>query len=128
MRTLTTVSSVRTTEADFTRDHSGDFHGRTLVLAAALQTPSIPALRPAVRIGPCFTPFEYRHPGQLPRGVLVVGASATGVQLAHEIHQSAGPDARVGEHVRCRDLSRRDVLWWMGCRASGTSATTRSTI
>jgi putative flavoprotein involved in K+ transport len=48
-------------------------------------------------------------------GVLVVGASATGVQLADEIHRSGRPvTLSVGEHVRLpRTYRGRDVLWWM---------------
>ena len=63
-----------------------------------------------------FTPFDYRNPSQLPDGgVLVVGASATGVQLAAELRQSGRPVIlSVGEHVRLpRTYRGRDVLWWM---------------
>jgi putative flavoprotein involved in K+ transport len=62
------------------------------------------------------TPFSYRDPGQLPDGgVLVVGASATGVQLAAELTRSGRPVVlSVGEHVRLPRMYRgRDVLWWM---------------
>ena len=55
-------------------------------------------------------------PSQLPDGgVLVVGASATGVQLAAEIRRSGRPvTLSVGEHVRLpRTYRGRDVLWWM---------------
>ncbi len=47
--------------------------------------------------------------------MLVVGASATGVQLAAEIRRSGRPvTLSVGEHVRLPRLYRgRDVLWWM---------------
>jgi putative flavoprotein involved in K+ transport len=47
--------------------------------------------------------------------VMVVGASATGVQLADEIHRSGRPVVlAVGEHVRMpRTYRGRDVLWWM---------------
>ena len=46
---------------------------------------------------------------------MVVGPSATGVQLAAEIHQSGRPVMlSVGEHVRMPRMYRgRDVLWWM---------------
>jgi putative flavoprotein involved in K+ transport len=52
-------------------------------------------------------------------GVLVVGASATGVQLADEIQRSGRRVLlSVGEHVRLpRTYRGRDVLWWM--EASG---------
>jgi len=65
---------------------------------------------------PCYTPFDYGDPEQLPEGgVLVVGAAATGVQLAQEIHRSGRPvTLAVGEHVRLpRTYRGRDVLWWM---------------
>ena len=62
------------------------------------------------------TPLSYRDPSQLPDGgVLVVGASATGVQLAAELAESGRPvTLSVGEHVRLpRTYRGRDVLWWM---------------
>jgi putative flavoprotein involved in K+ transport len=62
------------------------------------------------------TPLAYRDPGQLPDGgVLVVGASATGVQLASEIHRSGRPvTLAVGEHVRLpRTYRGRDIFWWL---------------
>ena len=47
--------------------------------------------------------------------MLVVGASATGVQLADELHRSGRRvTLSVGEHVRMPRMYRgRDVLWWM---------------
>src|SRR4029077_6953389 len=62
------------------------------------------------------TPFGSRTPTQLPDGgVLVVGASATGVQLAAELRESGRPVIlSVGEHVRLpRVYWGRDGLWWM---------------
>ena len=62
------------------------------------------------------TPLEYHRPSDLPDGgVLVVGASATGVQLAYEIQLSGRPvTLSVGEHVRGLRLYRgRDIHWWM---------------
>ena len=59
---------------------------------------------------------DYRHPQQLAEGgVLVVGASATGVQLAQEIQRSGRPvTIAVGEHVRLPRVYRgRDIQWWM---------------
>jgi putative flavoprotein involved in K+ transport len=48
-------------------------------------------------------------------GVLVVGASATGIQLADEIHRSGRPvTLAVGEHIRApRTYRGRDIQWWM---------------
>ena len=61
-------------------------------------------------------PDAYRNPGQLAEGgVLVVGASATGIQLAEEIHRSGRPvTLSLGEHVRApRTYRGRDIQWWM---------------
>jgi putative flavoprotein involved in K+ transport len=61
-------------------------------------------------------PSRYRNPGQLPEGgVLVVGASSTGVQLADEIHASGRPvTLAVGRHTRLPRVYRgRDILWWL---------------
>ena len=60
--------------------------------------------------------MQYRNPGQLANGgVLVVGASATGTQIAEEIHRSGRPvTLAVGEHVRVPRLYRdKDIQWWM---------------
>jgi putative flavoprotein involved in K+ transport len=61
------------------------------------------------------TPKTYRRADDLDDGgVLVVGASATGVQLAEEIHSSGRPvTLAVGEHVRMpRTYRGRDIFWW----------------
>ena len=62
------------------------------------------------------TRLDYRNPGGLPEGgVLVVGASASGIQLADELHRSGRPvTLAVGEHVRMpRTYRGRDILWWL---------------
>jgi putative flavoprotein involved in K+ transport len=61
------------------------------------------------------TPFEYRSADQLPDGgVLVVGGSATGVQLAADAARVRPVVLAVGEHVRMpRAYRGHDVLWWM---------------
>jgi putative flavoprotein involved in K+ transport len=61
-------------------------------------------------------PTRYRNPGELPQGgVLVVGASASGIQLADEIHASGRPvTLAVGRHTRLpRTYRGRDILWWL---------------
>ena len=119
VRTHTTVTSVTQTDDGYhVATDSGDLRCRCLVLASgACNVPSVPAIRQAVPANiACFTPMDYRNPAQLPEGgVLVVGASATGVQLADEIHRSGRPvTLSVGEHVRLpRTYRGRDVLWWM---------------
>ena len=62
------------------------------------------------------TPMDYTRPQALPDGgALVVGASASGVQIADEIHRSGRPvTLAVGEHVRMPRVYRgKDILWWM---------------
>ena len=119
VRTNTTVTSVREIDGDYhVATSNGDFQCRTVVVASgACNLPNVPTVRHAVPSTiECFTPFDYRSPDQLPEGgVLVVGAAATGVQLADEIHRSGRPVMlSVGEHVRLpRTYRGRDVLWWM---------------
>jgi putative flavoprotein involved in K+ transport len=92
-----------------------------VIATGACNVPVVPSLRQAAPADvQSVTPFDYRSPARLPEGgVLVVGASATGVQLADEIHRSGRPvTLSVGEHVRLpRRYRGRDVLWWM--HASG---------
>jgi len=123
VRTHTTVTSVRRSERGYrVLTDGGAIHCRSVVLASgAANVPRVPPLQAAVpgEVA-CFTPFDYRRPELLPQGgVLVVGASATGVQLADEIQRSGRPVIlSVGEHVRLpRNYRGRDVLWWM--EASG---------
>ena len=74
----------------------GEWRCRTLVVASgACNKASVPAIRSAVPEGILnLTPMDYKNPEQLPEGgVMVVGASATGVQLANEIHRSGRPAA-----------------------------------
>ena len=119
IRTGTNVTSVRRTEDGYevTTSH-GEIQSRAVMIATgASNQPTVPAfagtLPPDVEQ---LTAFAYRNPTQLPDGgVLVVGASATGVQLAAELRQSGRPVMlSVGEHVRLpRTYRGRDVLWWM---------------
>jgi putative flavoprotein involved in K+ transport len=119
VRTGVNVTSVRQADGGYRlATSSGEIHARTVVIASgACNQPAVPALHDAVPPSvEQFTSFGYRHPGQLPDGgVLVVGASATGVQLAAELRQSGRPvTLSVGEHVRLpRTYRGRDVLWWM---------------
>ena len=63
-----------------------------------------------------FTPQQYRNPSQLEdAGVLVVGASATGLQIADELHKSGRPvTIAVGEHIRMpRTYRGLDIQRWL---------------
>ncbi len=115
----TNVTSVSPTEAGFVvSTDKGVWHCRTVVLATgACNVARIPAVAPAVPSGVAtVTSMDYRNPDQLDEGgVLVVGASATGTQLADEIHRSGRPvTLAVGEHVRAPRVYRgKDIEWWM---------------
>jgi len=119
VRTATTVHTVRTAPEGFEIRANGDvLRARAVVLATgACNLPAIPGIAGAVPPSIItLDPLAYREPGQLPGGgVLVVGASATGVQLAGEIHRSGRPvTLAVGEHVRLpRTYRGRDIFWWL---------------
>lgn len=98
--------------------NAGQWHARAVVVATgACDVPFRPAMAEA--LAPSILqmdPSDYREPGQLPPGgVLVVGASATGVQLAEEIHASGRPvTLAVGGHTRVpRRYRGRDIYAWM---------------
>jgi len=96
----------------------GDWQCRSVVLASgACNIPSVPAIAESLPADiQSVTPHQYRNPEQLDSGgVMVVGASATGLQLAEEIHRSGRPvTIAVGEHVRMPRIYRgRDILWWL---------------
>lgn len=96
----------------------GTWRCRAAVLATgACNVPDVPAVAAALPPGVlALTAMQYRNPeGLPPGGVLVVGASATGVQIADELHRSGRPvTLAVGEHVRVPRLYRgRDIIWWM---------------
>lgn len=98
--------------------NDNEYVASSLVVASgACNRPSFPpCARKMPASIPGFHPLEYRNPEQLPSGkVLVVGASATGVQLAHEIHISGRPVIlSVAEHVRLPRVYRgKDILWMM---------------
>ena len=117
----TTVTSLRrreraTTGYEVVTDR-GAWSCATVVVAsggcAQASVPDFAAALPASITS--VTPLAYRGPAHLPEGgVLVVGASATGVQLAEEIHASGrAATLSVGEHVRMpRTYRGRDIFWW----------------
>lgn len=119
VQTHTTVTSVRRCDDGYTvATHQGNWHCRAVVLASgACNIASVPAFAEAVpSTVSTLTSMTYRHPSQLEEGgVLVVGASASGIQIADEIHRSGRPvTLAVGEHVRAPRLYRgRDIQWWM---------------
>jgi putative flavoprotein involved in K+ transport len=62
------------------------------------------------------TPSAYVKPSMVASGgVLVVGASASGIQIAHELRQEGRSVVlAVGRHLRVpRTYRGRDVMWWL---------------
>ncbi|XVU30501.1 NAD(P)-binding domain-containing protein [Actinoplanes sp. CA-054009] len=119
VRTSCQVLSVRPSGDGYhVATSQGDLQCRSLVIASgACNIATTPSFRTSVPAALTqVTPLDYRGPAELPEGgVLVVGASATGVQLAAELRRSGRPVVlSTGEHVRLPRLHRgRDVLWWM---------------
>src|SRR5690606_8729452 len=120
VRTRTDVTSVRRAGDGYrVTTNDGEIDCRTVVIASgACNLPAVPPFSAAVPPEiEQITPYDYREPGQLPEGgVLVVGASATGVQLAAVVRRVGGSWVMSWwEHVRLpRTYRGRDVLWWMG--------------
>jgi putative flavoprotein involved in K+ transport len=117
--THTRVTSVREADTGYAVTTTrGTWSCRAVVLASgacnlAAVPPFARTVPPTIR---SLVPMQYRNPGTLaPGGVLVVGASASGMQLAHEIHCSGRPvTLAVGEHIRVpRTYRGRDIQWWM---------------
>jgi putative flavoprotein involved in K+ transport len=119
IQTHTAVTSVRRSDAGYAvATTRGDWQCQAVVLATgACNIASTPAFATAVPATVCtLTSMQYRNPSQIEEGgVLVVGASATGIQIADEIHRSGRPvTLSVGEHVRAPRVYRgRDIQWWM---------------
>jgi putative flavoprotein involved in K+ transport len=114
-----TVESVRAVADRFeVVTTCGVFGARHVVIATGwCDRPWVPAMARRLSTGITqVTPSDYRNPSSLPQGgVLVVGASATGVQLADEL-RSAGRDVvlAVGSHSRLpRRYRGMDVFWWL---------------
>jgi putative flavoprotein involved in K+ transport len=96
----------------------GEWSCRSVVLATgAFNVARVPAFAAAVPAAvTTLSAMTYRNPHELADGgVMVVGASASGVQIAHEIQASGRPvTLAVGEHVRGpREYRGRDIHWWM---------------
>jgi putative flavoprotein involved in K+ transport len=119
VRTGTTVTGVHGVEGGYrvTTD-DGVWEAPAVILASGgFSLPQVPAVAAdvpgSVKV---ISALDYRRADELPAGrVLVVGASATGIQLADELHRSGRPvTLSVGEHVRMPRVYRgRDVMWWM---------------
>jgi putative flavoprotein involved in K+ transport len=117
--TDTTVQSVERLADRFrVVTNRGVWSASSVVVATGYcDLPAVPAasrgLPPSVRQ---IVPPSYRRPDGLPPGgVLIVGASSTGVQLADEIQRSGRQvTLAAGRHTRLpRRYRGRDILWWL---------------
>ena len=119
VRTHTTVTSVTASAGGYrVVTDRGDWQCRVVVLASgAHNVPIVPAVAAALPASVAtWTAKDYRNPEQLDaRGVFIVGASATGLQLADEICRSGREvTLAVGEHIRMpRTYRGRDIQWWL---------------
>jgi putative flavoprotein involved in K+ transport len=113
----TTVTAVRPGGEGFEVDTDrGRWSARMVVLAAGMTRGAVPAVARRVPELVSLPALDYRNPEQLPAGgVLVVGASASGVQIASELRASGREvTMAVGEHVRVpRTYRCHDILWWL---------------
>lgn len=96
----------------------GSYDATNVVVATGpFQLPAYPALIPPGEPIRQLHSSAYQNPGQLAEGaVLVVGAGASGSQIAEELRQ-AGRTVylSVGEHYRPpRSYRGRDYCWWLG--------------
>ena len=113
----TSVRAIRPVDGGYRVITTGDDWSARNVVVAAGPRPRVPSL--ATRLHPDLRQIHtnrYRNPTALPDGgVLVVGASASGVQIASELRQ-AGRDVvlAVGAHTRLpRRYRGMDIAWWL---------------
>ena len=114
-----TVQSVRQMPGGYrVESERGVWHAPCVVIATGhCDVPLMPEMAQHIPASiHQLTPCAYRNPAELPEGgVLVVGASASGVQLAEEIQRSGRQVIiSVGRHTRLPRLYRgRDIMWWL---------------
>jgi putative flavoprotein involved in K+ transport len=90
---------------------------RVVAATGPFQRPVIPPIAPKDAQLLQIHSADYRNPGQLPEGaVLVVGAGSSGVQIADELQRSGKQVyLSVGAHDRPpRAYRNRDFCWWLG--------------
>src|SRR4030095_9732889 len=116
--TRTTVTAVPPGRQGFeVETDRGRWHAHGSVLAPGPPRSVVPPVARRLPGGIVSVPaIEYRNPDQLPNGgVLVVGASGSGVQIAEELQRSdRAVTLSVGARVRGpRRYRGHDILWWM---------------
>jgi putative flavoprotein involved in K+ transport len=95
----------------------GTWRTRHVVVASGPHgAPRVPAAVSGATDVEVVTSNHYRNPGRLaPGGVLVVGASSSGVQIADELVRSGREVVMaVGRHTRVpRQYRGMDIFWWL---------------
>jgi putative flavoprotein involved in K+ transport len=91
--------------------------GSVVVATGHCDRPAMPDFAADLPVGiQQLSPLSYRNPDEVASGaVLVVGASASGVQIADEL-AAAGRDVvlSAGRHTRApRRYRERDIMWWL---------------
>jgi putative flavoprotein involved in K+ transport len=115
----TTVESLSRDASGYTvATNRGQWHCSSVIIASgAFNIPVVPRCAAGLpKALQALTPHEYRNPAQLAEGgVMVVGASATGAQIADELQRSGRQVTLcAGEHVRMpRRYRGKDILDWM---------------
>ncbi|TGQ29053.1 NAD(P)/FAD-dependent oxidoreductase [Mesorhizobium sp. M00.F.Ca.ET.216.01.1.1] len=100
------------------RTTAGDWSARVVVVATGhCDVPSMPLLPQTGADQPAsIHASQYRSPDELAAGgVLVVGASSSGVQIADELRRSGRRVIlSVGKHTRLPRIWRdKDIFWWL---------------
>jgi putative flavoprotein involved in K+ transport len=119
VRTATAVSEVCAADDgyDVTTDRGRWRASAVIIASGAHGVANVPALAAELPASVhSLTAKDYRNPSRLDeRGVLVVGASATGVQLADELRRSGrAVTLAVGEHIRMPRVYRGlDIQYWL---------------
>ena len=119
VRTHCPVTSVRSVGDGYqVVTQQGTWHCKAVVLATgAFNIAQVPKLSAELPSGIAqLNTAQYRNPEGLEAGgVMVVGAAASGAQIADELQRSGRPvTLAVGEHVRAPRIYRgRDIQWWM---------------
>ena len=119
VRTHCPVTSVRSIGDGYqVVTQQGTWHCKAVVLATgAFNIAQVPKLSAEFPSGIAqLNAAQYRNPEGLEAGgVMVVGAAASGAQIADELQRSGRPVTLVvGEHVRAPRMYRgRDIQWWM---------------
>lgn len=97
---------------------AGEFEADNVVAATGpFQKPAFPQILPESAALHQIHSSAYKNPQQLPQGgVLVVGAGASGSQIAEELRKSGREvTLSIGEHYRPpRSYRDRDYCWWLG--------------